>query len=305
MRIFPLSVLLITTAGLTAQSAPSANSAAPSSNSEIQRKIERQVRVSTEAPPDAQVAIGQRTPSKFNGYDDLPVTIEARGVKKTINFLIDKSSTKLLYVTELDLTEDPYAKNVRRIDLSGRPFRGTENAPVTIAVYDDFQCPFCAKMYITLVNEVMLRYRDRVKLVMKDFPIIDAHPWAMRAAVDALCLAQQAPEAYWQFSDYVHTHQQEVSNKVKASGGTDLKAVDAIATDVAQKRNLPAEPLQGCLAKQDESKVRASMEEGKSLGVDATPTLFVNGQEFAGIMTPEAFRDMVDRALQESSPVRK
>jgi len=47
------------------------------------------------------------------------------------------------------------------------------------------------------------------------------------------------------------------------------------------------------------------MEEGKSLGVDATPTLFVNGQEFAGIMTPEAFRDMVDRALQESSPVRK
>lgn len=274
-------------------------------SAEAQRKIERQIRASTEAPPDAQVTIGQRTPSKFAGYDDLPVTIEAQGKKKSLNFLIDQNSTKLLYITEFDLTEDPYVKNMRSIDLSGRPFRGTENAPVTIAVYDDFQCPFCAKMYVTMVNEVMLRYRDRVKLVMKDFPIIDAHPWAMRAAVDALCLAQQSPDAYWQFSDYVHTHQQDVTNKVKTANGTDLKAVDTIAADIGQKRSLPAEPLQACLAKQDETKVRASLNEGKALGVDATPTLFVNGQEYAGIMTPEAFRDMVDRALQESAGGKK
>jgi protein-disulfide isomerase len=297
MKLITALSLLLFPVAIFAQSQPL--------SAEIQKKVERQVRTSTEAPPDAQVIIGQRTPSKFTGYDDLPVTIEARGSKKSLNFLIDKNSTKLLYVTELDLTEDPYAKNMRSIDLSGRPFRGTDNAPVTIAVYDDFQCPFCAKMYVTMVNEVMLRYRDRVKLVMKDFPILDAHPWAMRAAVDALCLAQQAPEAYWQFSDYVHTHQQDVTNKVKAGGGTDLKAVDAIATDIAQKRNLPAEPVQSCLAKQDESKVRASLNEGRSLGVDATPTLFVNGQEYAGIMTPEAFREMVDRALQESAAAKK
>ncbi|HYX52288.1 MAG TPA: thioredoxin domain-containing protein [Candidatus Limnocylindrales bacterium] len=272
---------------------------------DVQRKIERQVRASTEAPPDAQVTIGQRTTSKFTGYDNLPVTIEAQGQKRTLNFLIDQNATKLIYMTEFDLSEDLYAKNMRSIDLSGRPFRGAENAPVTIAVYDDFQCPFCAKMYVTMVNEVMLRYHDRVKLVMKDYPILDAHPWAMRAAVDALCLAQQASEAYWQFSDYVHTHQQDVTNKVKAGGGTDLRAVDAIASDIGQKRNLPAEPLQACLAKQDEGKVRASMQEGKTLGVDATPTLFVNGQEFAGIMTPESFREMVDRALQESAAAKK
>lgn len=268
---------------------------------DLNQRIERQVRAYTEAPPTAQITIGARTPSNFTGYDNLPVTIEVNGNKKAISFLVAKDGSKLLYLTEIDLREDPYAANMRKIETRGRPFRGAENGPVTLVVYDDFECPFCARMYITLMNEVMTHYRDRVKIVMKDFPILDAHPWAMRAAVDAHCLADQDLAAYWDFSDYVHTHQQEVSAKIiKAPGAIDAAALDAIASQSSSKHQVKPEVLQACIRAQDQTKVHSSLEEGKSLGVSATPTMFVNGQEVEGIQTAETVRIVLDRALSEA-----
>ncbi|HEX7286301.1 MAG TPA: thioredoxin domain-containing protein [Candidatus Angelobacter sp.] len=268
----------------------------------LDRRIERQVRAYTGVPPDAQVTLGKRAASQWPGYDKLPVTLEGNGTRKTLEFLVAQDGSKLLYLTEIDLSEDPYARNMRKIDISGRPFRGMENAAVTVVVYDDFQCPFCSRMYATLFNEVMTNYRDRVKIVMKDFPILDAHPWAMRAAVDSGCLAQQDLAAYWVFSDYVHTHQQEMSAKTKS--GADLPAMDALAVDTGQKRGLKTDALQACLTRQDQSKVEASMQEAKALGVSATPTMFVNGQEVEGILTVETLRLVLDRALNEAASAK-
>src|ERR1700704_1547717 len=107
-------------------SAAIANAQKPAS-ADLNQRIERQVRSYTEAPPNAQVTIGARTPSDFASYDNLPVTIEANGVRKPVNFLIAKDGSKLLYLTEIDLREDPYAANMRKIDTRGRPFRGAEN----------------------------------------------------------------------------------------------------------------------------------------------------------------------------------
>lgn len=268
---------------------------------DLTQRIERQVRASTGAPPTARITIGARTPSNFTGYDNLPVTVEIEGKKKTIDFLIAKDNSKLLYLNEIDLREDPYAANMRKIDTRGRPFRGAGNGAVTLVVYDDFECPFCARMYVAVMNEVMAHYRDSVKIVMKDFPILDAHPWAMRAAVDAHCLADQDLAAYWDFSDYVHTHQQEVSAKViKSPGSIDAAALDAMAKDSAAKHQVKPDALQACIATQDQTKVLSSLEEGKSLGVSATPTMFINGQELEGVQTVETVRMVLDRALSEA-----
>ena len=285
-----LSLLLLAGTLIAQQAAPL--------NAELERRIERQVRAYTEVPPQAQISFGARTPAKFPGYDNLPVFIEASGVKKTLNFLLAQDGSKLLYITEIDLREDPYARNMRRIDISGRPWRGAEDGKVSVVVYDDFQCPFCAKMYVTLMNEVMVHYRDRVKIVMKDFPLIEAHPWAMRAAIDSHCLADQSLAAYWDFADYVHTHQQDVSAKIQTAGG-DLTAMDTLTRDIGQKNGLRPELLQACLALQDPGKVESSLAEGKSLGVSATPTMFINGQEIEGGVSADQLREILDRDLAE------
>lgn len=271
---------------------------------ELHRRIERQVRAYAEAPPEATIILGERTASSFNGYDNLPVTIAANGVRKTVNFLLARDGSKLLYLTEMDLSQDPYARNMSRIDLSGRPFRGPENAPATVVVFDDFECPFCARMYVTLINEAMNQYRGRVKVVMKDFPLVEAHPWAMRAAVDAHCLAGQSLPAYWDFSDYVHTHQSEVLEKFRASNNGGPAAIDALAREFGDKRALKSDQLQACLARQDQSLVQASLAEGKALGVSATPTFFINGQEVEGVLSEESLRALFDRTLAEAAPAK-
>ncbi|MBZ5522918.1 MAG: DsbA family protein [Acidobacteriia bacterium] len=277
--------------------------ASPESN--LNRRIERQVRAYAEAPPDSRILLGARTPSNFPGYDNLPVSIEQGAVKKTVNFLISKDGSKMLYITEMDLSQDPYARNMSRIDIAGRPSRGPDKGPVTVVVYDDFQCPFCAHMYVVLFNEVLSSYRDRVRVVIKDFPIHDAHPWAMRAAVDSHCLAGESLDAYWDFSDYVHTHQQEVNNRVKAKGNVDLFAMDALVTEFGQKHSVNAEKLQACIAKQDQLLVESSMAEARNLGVSATPTMFVNGQEIEGVLSPENLRLVLDRALSDAEAATK
>ena len=275
------------------------------SRAELDRRVERHVRSYTGLPADAKVTIGDRTPSAFSGYDTLPVTIEREGNKQVFNFLISKDGGKLFYLKEFDLSEDPYVRIMKKIDTSHRPVRGAPDAKVTIVVYDDFQCPFCAKMYVTLFNEVMNRYRDRVRVLIKDFPILDAHPWAMRAAVDSQCLAQQDSEAYWEFSDIVHSRQQEIVQKTRAQAPGTPSPLDSLAAEVGQKHGVNAGTLQACLSAQDQSKVQASMQEGRELGVSATPTMFVNGQEQEGILTAEQLRGLLDRALSEAAPPGK
>jgi protein-disulfide isomerase len=188
-----------------------------------------------------------------------------------------------------------------KINLSGRPVRGAENAAVTMVVYDDYQCPFCARMYVTLMNEVMNHYRDRVRIVVKDFPILDAHPWALRAAIDAQCLAQQNSAAYWDFSDYIHTHQQEVGSKSKEHNLDASSMLDALAAETGQKHAVDVPALHACLARQDKLPVEISMMEGKSLGVSATPTMFVNGEEVEGVLSAENLRLLIERALNEAA----
>jgi protein-disulfide isomerase len=100
-----------------------------------------------------------------------------------------------------------------------------------------------------------------------------------------------------------------VGAKVLKQGVVDTAAMDAIARDSAAKHPVKADVLQACIAAQDQSKVLASLAEGKSLGVSATPTMFVNGQEVEGIQTVETLRLVLDRALSEAqenkSPTRE
>jgi protein-disulfide isomerase len=288
-----LSFVLATSLFVVAQQTLSTN--------EINRRIERQVRAYAEAPMDAKITLGTRSASNFAGYDKLPVDIEANGAKKTFNFLVAKDGSKLLYVHEFDLSEDPYARVMKKIDVRDRPIRGAQDAKVTVVIYDDYQCPFCGRFYATFMNEVMTKYRDRARVIIKDFPIVDIHPWALHAAVDSTCVAQNSTNAYWQFSDYVHTHQQEFNSNLK-TGELDktFSALDDLALKTAERNGVAAGKLQACLSAQNRATVEASIAEGKSLGIGGTPTLFVNGQEFEGVLTPEQIDAALDRALREA-----
>jgi protein-disulfide isomerase len=177
--------------------------------------------------------------------------------------------------------------------------RGNPNAPVTVINFDDLECPVCARMHQILNSEVMQEYGDKVRLIYKDNPLTEIHPWAMHAAVDAGCLAQQDGNAYWSFVDYVHAHGQEVSGEDRDMGKS-FSALDRIAAASAQDRTVDKPVLMACLKKQDETPVRQSMNEAHALGLNFTPALIVNGELVRGLTTMDDPQRAIDRALREA-----
>jgi protein-disulfide isomerase len=264
----------------------------------VNKRIERRVRAYYSLPPDVQITTSAPKPSEIPGYDQVVVTLNNSERKQDINFLLSKDGKTLIRFTKMDLTKDPYAEIMSKIDTSGRPTRGNKDAKVVVVNYDDFQCPFCSRMHQELFPTMFNEYRDRVLFVYKDFPLTEIHPWAVHAAVDANCLASQNTDAYWDFADYMHSNQKSINEQPGMEAR--LATLDKIAMEEGQKRNLDAGKLQACVKAQNDSAVKASMAEAKSLGIEATPTLFVNGEKVDGALPLSELRAVFDRALKEA-----
>lgn len=273
--------------------------AAQSGTPDLDRRIERQIRAQYDLPAKVNVTMGAKTPSPdFPGYEALPVTISMGEQKKEYNFLVSKDGKSLIRVTKMDLTKDPYADVMSKINIAGRPVRGNKDAKVTIVNFDDFQCPYCAMMHSELTQEILKTYGDKVKVVYKDFPLVEIHPWAKHAAVDASCLATQNGSAYWNFADEVHGHAREWSKGMTLDQQKDK--LDLIAIEQGQKAGVNMDALQACLKAQKDDVVKASMNEAELLGLDSTPTMFINGQKVSGVINSDDLKAIINRALSDA-----
>ena len=266
---------------------------APPLSPEVIHRIQTEIRTHYNVPQQITISVGEPKSGAVSGYDDLAITLLGGSHPSTHEFLISKDRKTLAHLEKYDVSQDLMSK----IDVQGRAVRGNPNAKVTIVNYDDFQCPFCSRMHANLFANVFKDYADKIKVVYKDYPLIEIHPWAMHAAIDGNCLAAQNTDAYWDFADYVHGNQRLVAGKSRADAFLNL---DNAAKEQAQKHHLDQDKLQACVQKQDESGVRASMAEGDKLGVDSTPTLFINGERFTGAVPEEELRAVLNRALADS-----
>ena len=253
------------------------------------------VRSQFEVPPNVDVAIGATGKSEFPGFQTLPITFSSNGKQTVVNFLLSNDGNTVARLEKFDISHSPSDM----ITTQSRPLRGTPEAKVTIVNFDDLECPYCARMHEQLFPATLDRYKGLVKFYYKDYPLVEIHPWAMHAAVNSACLADQNAEAYWKFVDYVHSHGDAVTgttHDVHESG----KTLDKLAHDEGQRSGLDLAKLDACIAKQDDASVRASMKQGDSLGVNGTPTLFINGERISGALPQAELWIAIDRALREA-----
>jgi protein-disulfide isomerase len=253
------------------------------------------VRSQFEVPPNVDVAIGATSKSEFPGFENLPITFSSNGKHTVVNFLLSSDGNTVARLERFDISHSP----ADMISIQNRPLRGTPDAKVTIVNFDDLECPYCARMHEQLFPATLDRYKGMVKFFYKDYPLVEIHPWAMHAAVNANCLAEQSPEAYWKFVDYVHSHGADVTGPAKDVHEA-AKTLDKLAHDEGQRSQLDLAKLDACTLKQDDSTVRASMKQGDSLGVNGTPTLFINGERISGALPQPELWIAIDRALREA-----
>jgi protein-disulfide isomerase len=290
-------LLVLLGAGCKAQSSSAGSGLSP----ETVHRIQSEIRSRYNVPTQIDIALGAPKPGDIAGYDTIVVTFSGGTHTTSHDFLISKDRKTLAHLEKMDISQDLMSK----IDVKGRPVRGNGTAKVTIVNYDDFECPFCSRMHSTLFPDILKGYGDRIRIIYKDYPLVEIHPWAMRAAIDANCLADQNNEAYWEFADYVHANQREITPKSQVQGQqpnwTEAFAkLDAIAKERAAKHNMDQQKFDACLKKQDDSAIRASMAEGDKLGVDSTPTMFINGERTSGAVPEGELRAILDRELAAS-----
>jgi protein-disulfide isomerase len=290
-RFLACCLLASLAAGCRAQNA--ATTPPISATPQLNRRIEVLIRSQFDVPPNMDLALGALSKSDFPGYQTLPITFSDKGKSKTIDFLLSNDGNTVARLETFDISHSPG----EMISTAGRPVRGNSSAKVTIVNFDDLECPYCAQMHAELFPETAQRYKNLVKFIYKDYPLVEIHPWAMHAAVNANCLADQNGGAYWNFVDYVHAHGDQItgpSRDVKQAGQT----LDKLTRDEGERSKLDLAKLDRCVAKQDESAVRASMKQGDALGVNGTPTIFINGERISGAEPASLIWVAIDRALK-------
>ena len=178
-------------------------------------------------------------------------------------FVTGNNGTKLLVGSKKNKKVQLIALSfAAEIDTTGAPFLGNPDAPVTLVIFSDFQCPFCAKL-VPVIEEVALAYPDTVKIVFKHFPLRN-HRYASLAALAAIAAQQQGK--FWEFHDMLFPLQKEI----------DQNKIVEVAQDLALDMKKFTSDVGGEIAKNQLTK---DMTDGQAAGVRGTPTVFINGRQ--------------------------
>lgn len=162
------------------------------------------------------------------------------------------------------------------------PFKGPQDAPITIVEFSDFQCPFC-KQVVSVLSQVLEQYPGRVKLAFRDFPIPSIHPHAQKAAEAAHCAEEQGK--FWEYHDLLFAKQDELPTEN--------------FVDYARSLGLEAAVFQTCLeSHRQKDRVEHNHADGMKVGVSGTPAFFINGRLLSGAQPLEAFKTMIDEELE-------
>jgi protein-disulfide isomerase len=265
-----LKLSAILAISLFAQVVP-AQQAKPAS-SPVQRNIEAYLRHLYAFGSDVAIVVGplKETPVEGLMIVDIDVTIGEN--KEAAKFYVSKDGKYLLRGELSDMTKDPLAENRANIQMSDAPSLGDPKAPVTLVEYSDFECPVCRNLHDVL-RGMLQNYAGKVRVVFKDFPIEQIHPWARTAAIAGRCAYQQDPKAFWKMYDFIYDNQEVIS---AANAWTKM-------ADYAGQSGLDAGAFKSCMASPEAgAAVNASRANGQKLEVNSTPTVFVNGRRLVG-----------------------
>jgi len=161
------------------------------------------------------------------------------------------------------------------------PSRGPATAVITLVEFADYQCPFCGRVTPTL-KRLRETYGERLRIVWKDFPLYDIHPQAQKAAEAAWCAGDQGK--YWEMHDQLFANQSTLAAEGLKQHATAV-GLDAAAFAACLESGRHAE------------RVKAGWSQGQALGVDSTPTSFVNGRHLTGAHPYETFAEVIDDEL--------
>jgi protein-disulfide isomerase len=256
---------------------------AKAENTTPEKIIEREVTSKMAPPPegevraayDKMVAQGRPLPPFDQVKAELTNFLKERKAEQARKAYVDT----LRQAAKVEVLLPPLLLPKVEVAAEG-PAIGDQQAPVTIVLFSDFQCPFCGRAEDT-VKKVLDTYKGKVRLVFRDYPL-PFHERAQKASEAAHCAGDQGK--YWQMHDKLFANQQALSVP-------DLKShAKGLGLDVAR--------FDKCLDSGEKAKlVEASKKAGDEAGVNGTPAFFINGHPLTGLREFAEFKSIIDYQL--------
>ncbi len=174
------------------------------------------------------------------------------------------------------------------VPTSTYPEFGAKDGVLTLVEFVDYQCPYSKEMLlpISASSSVMGKYTDRIHFIVRDFPVTEIHPDARNAAHAANCVLEQGQAAYWRYQTLLFGDQSHLS----------LEGLRA----KANLAKINAARFDECMTdRRYDLKIDQEIEYAKRIGVEGTPTFFLNGIKVEGSMEGEDFDQLLKSALSQ------
>jgi len=197
---------------------------------------------------------------------------------------VEKWTAKKLKNNKVEVYLEKPTRPVFSVNIDGAPFKGNNNAKVTLVEFSDFQCPYCARGR-TLLEQLRRKYGKKLKIVFKQYPL-PFHNHAQKAAEAALCAFEQGTKYFWSLHDKMFDDQTKL----------DVASLKLSAKSVG----INSKKFNSCLdTNKMANSVKKSIADGQKSGVKSTPTFLVNGQLINGAQPIEIFTKLIDSELKK------
>ena len=268
------------------QSAAAAPNSGTAAAAPMQKNIEAYLRHLYAFGSDVKVSVAVPKETGVEGILEVGIKVIIGESKEDAKLYVSKDGKFLFRGDMSDMTKDPLAEARNLMQLKDAPSVGDAKALVTLVEYSDFECPVCKSLHDAL-RGLLPKYGGKVRVVFKDFPIEQIHPWARTAAIAGRCGYQQDPKAFWKMYDLIYDNQEIISAE---NAWTKM-------LDYAGQAGLNADAFKACMASPDAgAAIDASRINGQQLEVNSTPTIFVNGRRLVGA-DPHAIEQFIKYEL--------
>ena len=249
----------------------SAGALSPETGAALQKKVENYLRDVYAWGKDINVKAGPLTAAPVGELYQTTVVVSAEGGSDSALVFVSGDGKYILRGELDEMNVDPFADVKSQIQLNGAASKGPADAKVTVVEFGDLECPVCRQLE-PILQQVLPQY-PQVRFIFKDFPLESVHPWAMQAAVMGHCALEQSSDVFWKYHDTVYEEQDQITPQNASE----------MLPQIATAAGADATKLKACTTDPKSTDfVRASLKNGTDVGVNSTPTVFVDGRKFVG-----------------------
>lgn len=240
--------------------------------------------------PQVTLQIDDPVPSPLlDGFFDVHIKATMGPRSGEITYLVSADGRKIVQANVFDINWNPFRDELAKLKTDGAPSFGTPGATVVIVMFSDFECGYCKQQAEVLRQNVLKDYPKQVRVYFKDYPLQAIHPWAKDAAIAGRCIYRQKSENFWDVHDFYFEKQSEITPE-------NLKAK---TLEFAKSKGWDNAALASCIDnKATAAEVEKSAAEGVGMGINSTPTMFVNGRRITSMTDWPTLKTMIDNELE-------